>query len=245
MERQNKGSGFGIDWLMKIELHEGVYVLRDDVLPGGTKSVILPHLIKGPAREFVYCSPVYGGFQIALAEYCAAKGLKATIFCAERKVLHANTVRVKAAGANVVQVRAGYLSVLEARAKLYCAERGAVKLPFGAHTPEAVSVIAARMRRVTALIGREPDDVWCAVGSGTLIEGILEGTDAAAVHGVMVGKGYNSMHPRARLMKHPQEFSSECRTLAPFPSMPNYDLKAWQFCRQYKSKGIVLFWNVL
>ena len=55
--------------MITIEPHFGIKVLRDDLLPGGTKSILMTSII-GEAEEYVYGSPVYGGFQIALAEYC-------------------------------------------------------------------------------------------------------------------------------------------------------------------------------
>lgn len=55
--------------MITIEQHFGVNVLRDDLLPGGTKSILMPSII-GDSLEYVYASPVYGGFQIALSEYC-------------------------------------------------------------------------------------------------------------------------------------------------------------------------------
>jgi len=51
--------------MITIEKHKGVNVLRDDLLIGGTKSILMPSII-GDDLEYVYASPVYGGFQIAL-----------------------------------------------------------------------------------------------------------------------------------------------------------------------------------
>jgi hypothetical protein len=97
---------------MIIQSHNSILVLRDDLLPGGTKSVLLPHLI-GEAQQYVYASPVYGGFQIALSIYCKSIGKQATIFCAERREMHPNTLKCLEHGAKVVQVKHGYLSVVE------------------------------------------------------------------------------------------------------------------------------------
>ena len=49
------------------ELEPGVFVVRDDLLVGGTKRCYADHLIRGN-REVVYASPAYGGAQIAIAE---------------------------------------------------------------------------------------------------------------------------------------------------------------------------------
>ena len=55
--------------MITIEQYKGVNVLRDDLLKGGTKSILMPSII-GDDLEYVYASPVYGGFQIALSAYC-------------------------------------------------------------------------------------------------------------------------------------------------------------------------------
>lgn len=231
--------------MIQIQQCFGVNVLRDDVLPGGTKSVLMPSII-GDAEEYVYASPVYGGFQIALSAYLQRKpGKRATIFCAKRKEQHPNTKQCIAYGAKVIEVPYGYLSVVEKRARDYCAETGAEKLTFGAKTESNISILADRMRQVTKVLGREPDEVWCAIGSGTLVEGILEGTIKAKVFGVQVGAEYNREHERLKVLPYHLGFDRPAKASAPFPSVPNYDLKAWEYCMKHKGSGNVLFWNVL
>lgn len=239
--------------MITIERHNGIAVLRDDLLPGGTKSILLPHMLNDDFQEYVYASPVFGGFQIALSMYCAKIGKRATIFCAKRKEMHQNTVRCIEAGAMVVQVRCGYLSVVEKAAREYCEIKSkARKLNFGANTPENIDLIAQRMRQVSKALGGEPDEVWCAVGSGTLIEGILQGTDTAQIRGVIVGANYApsvAIYPeRLQVCKYPAPFDKVSRAIAPFPSMPNYDLKAWEAMCATNAPGNTgnrLFWNVL
>ncbi len=41
--------------LPKVELIEGVHVVRDDLIPGGTKQRVIPGLLSG-ADEFVYAT---------------------------------------------------------------------------------------------------------------------------------------------------------------------------------------------
>ena len=55
--------------MITIEKHKGVNVLRDDLLTGGTKSILMPSII-GDDLEYVYASPVYGGFQIVTHITC-------------------------------------------------------------------------------------------------------------------------------------------------------------------------------
>ena len=70
-----------------VEHIDGVYVVRDDLIPGGTKRSFADQLIP-PGSEVVYTSPAYGGAQIAIAHAAAERGAKATIFCAKRSQPH-------------------------------------------------------------------------------------------------------------------------------------------------------------
>ena len=58
---------------------DNLLVVRDDLLPGGTKRRALPVLMKGKS-EYVYASPVYGYGQVALAHVARESGKRATVF---------------------------------------------------------------------------------------------------------------------------------------------------------------------
>jgi len=230
--------------MITIENHKGVIVLRDDLLVGGTKSILMPYLIKD-AEEYVYASPVYGGFQIALSAYCQGIGKRVTIFCAKRKEMHENTKKCIEYGATIVEVPFGYLSVVEKRALDYCKDTGAEKLIFGAKTIENKTLIANRVKAVIEKIGFEPEEIWCAVGSGTLVDSILIGTTTAKIYGVEVGAECDIKNERLTVIKYNKGFDKVSKFKAGFPSMPNYDLKAFEYCIKYKKGKTVLFWNVL
>ena len=230
--------------MIKIEEYNGIKVLRDDLLIGGTKSILMPYIIKD-AEDYVYASPVYGGFQIALSAYCKSVGKKATIFCAKRKVRHPNTLECLNYGANIKEIDYGYLNVIEKKARDYCEMNGAVKLNFGAKDEKNINIIANRVKEVIRFLGKEPVEIWCAVGSGTLLEGILKGSDTALINGVVVGKDYSNNNKRVRLYKYHKSFDKVSNFKADFKSMKNYDLKAFEYCEKYKHSNDVLFWNVL
>ena len=277
----------------KYKNQTGIYVLRDDLLPGGTKSILIDSLLINhhDVNEFVYASPCYGGFQIALSIFCKNNNKKATIFCAERKIRHPNTEICIQNGANVIEVPYGYLSVVEKHAREYVsiksmcqatndAEGGVLgelplvplKIAFGANSPESINIIASRAKRVIELFirtyGKPPDDIWCAVGSGTLISGITQAVNEMQrepsfqalcplkIYGVQVGKEFKgSNSPNVTIIVYPKPFEYASKLKIDFPSMQNYDLKAFELCLEYnKNKSIasnidenkkVLFWNVL
>ena len=147
--------------------HDGVLVVRDDLCTGGTKARFLSATFDG-ADEVAYASPAEGGAQVALATVARRLGKRATIFVARRATPHPRTIEAAKLGAKVVAVAPGYLSVVQARAREYCTQTGARLMPFGADMPGAINAIAAAARA----IGIEPDEVWCASGSGVLARGL-------------------------------------------------------------------------
>jgi hypothetical protein len=227
-----------------IEEHNEVRVLRDDLLPGGTKSILMEHILDRNYNEYVYASPVYGAFQIALSIWCNMNNKKATIFCAKRKELHLNTIKCIRYNAKVIEVENGYLNVVNKRAEDYCKINKSLKLEFGAKTKESKLLISNRMKQVIDIIGHEPREIWCPIGSGTLVESILMATEKSKVIGVQVGAEYDKYHERLKVIKYNKPFDKPSTFIAPFPSMKNYDLKAWEMCMKYKKTDDVFFWNV-
>jgi len=219
-----------------VEKCGGLFVVRDDLVPGGTKVRALPALLTG-AREFVYASPVAGYAQVALAIAAAEAGVRATVFCAERRELHPRTAAALCAGARIVQVPVGYLNVVRARAREYCAVSGARLLPFGFDTPLFLDTLAAVAYRMPI----EPREVWTVAGSGTLTRALQKAWPRAAFYAVRIGALPNA--GLARLYVAPEGFEQPARRPPPFPSCSNYDAKAWQFVLAHAKPG-ALFWNV-
>lgn len=222
-----------------LEKHNGITVVRDDLIPGGTKQRILRSWLdeNGPG-EYVYASPSVGYAQLALAYTCAGlKGYKATIFIAKRRDYSPITEKARRAGATIMPVSPGYLSVVQNQAKVYCMTKGAFLLPFGFDSPEVVSLIAMMASEVPYT----PSEVWSVAGSGTLTRGLQQAWPGAFFHAVQVGRPPKT--GTARLWVAPEPFDKPAADPPPFPSSPFYDAKAWQFVRSHAEKG-ALFWNV-
>ncbi len=219
-----------------IREHSGILVVRDDLLPGGTKRRALPVLLTG-AREFVYASPVYGYAQVALAHAAKEAGVRATVFCAARRERHQRTREAERAGARIVEVPVGYLSVVKARAREYCAVSGARLLPFGLDTPLFVQALADIARALPV----QPTEVWSVAGSGVLTRALQQAWPSAKVYAVQVGATPDA--GRASVLKAPEKFEDDAKMPPLFPSCSNYDAKAWRFVKAQASPG-ALFWNV-
>jgi hypothetical protein len=221
---------------------ENVFVVRDDLMFGGTKRCFADELIAGN-DEVVYASPAYGGAQIAIACSAREQGVKATIFVAKRKTLHPRTIDAAKAGAKVVQVPNGYLTNVQSKAKKYCELTGAMLLPFGLKTKTAFSAIASRASKVSEIVG-PLDEVWAASGSGVLIRGLQGGLVARRFFAVQIGRRLEQKDVgRATIKIYPVAFEKDSLRKPPFPSCSNYDAKAWDLFEQF-GMGRRLFWNV-
>ncbi len=220
--------------------HDGILVVRDDLYPGGTKARFIGMLFDG-AEELVYASPCEGGAQTALATVAAQLGKRATIFVAKRKEPHPRALMAKRLGARVMQVSPGYLSTVEARARQYCEQTGARLAPFGVDLPEAVEAIAAAARACDI----DPDEVWCASGSGVLARGLAKAWPKARRHAVQVGRALSPQEVAGAMIHvYAAPFGGTARSKPPFPSDPHYDAKAWEKCAAGRGAGRVVFWNV-
>lgn len=224
-----------------LEEHAGITVVRDDLLPGGTKRRALGAILGGGPSvvwEYVYPSPVFGFAQVALAHAARDHGVRATIFCAARASRAPLTARAAGAGAAIHEVRPGYMSVVRARAREYCEARpGAMLLPFGLDDPRVIAALADVARAVPY----QPREIWSVAGSGVLTRALQLAWPYARVYAVRIGAQPNA--GRAHVYTAPERYEEDAWEPPPFPSCGNYDAKAWQFIKRHARPG-ALFWNV-
>ena len=109
-----------------IEEHEGFYVVRDDLLEGGSKRRFADRLIREEmsegANEFVYGGcPANGYAQMSITLQAKAYGAKATFFMAKRSMdnLHEYQKKALEYGADIRWVPNGMLQVTKKRALDY------------------------------------------------------------------------------------------------------------------------------
>ncbi|OJJ10694.1 hypothetical protein BKI51_12235 [Alphaproteobacteria bacterium AO1-B] len=221
-----------------LETHDGIKVVRDDLLPGGTKARNFRDLIsRSNADEFVYAGPGFGAAQIALAAVAYQLCRQATLFVPWRAERTRYTAEAARYGARIIEVRPGYLSVLQNRAKAYAIERGAELVPFGGGGQSGAITSAAETLQIA------PKAVWCAGGSGTLANSLRAAWPGAELHIVKVGRDLPQISG-ATVYEAGVPFSKEERPAAPFPLHPNYEAKAWRLLQTSRPAGDVLFWNV-
>jgi hypothetical protein len=227
-----------------LETHHGVVVVRDDLLPGGTKRRVVPLFFTPEHDEYVYAGPVYGYAQWALAEAARDYGKRATLFVAMRSKRHPLTERAAVAGATIQEIRYGYLSTVRRAALDYTSGNDRARLlPFGLHDDGVISKIGEIARALPVT----PDVVWSVAGSGTLQLGLQQAWPEAEFHAVIVGNRSLDCG-KAKWHIHPLPFERNVpkRDRPPFPSSPNYDAKAWSYVVSHRAPAgkTVLFWNV-
>jgi hypothetical protein len=228
-----------------IENYDGINVVRDDLLDGGTKRRGFNFYIESFSEvdEWVYASPRQGYAQLALAYSCRDYGKKATVTIPKGK-RYWLTDEAEKIGANIIEVPMGFLTNIQAKAKQYSIEnKNCGLVPFGGDHP----IIIEGIKKVALSMDIEPPkEIWTVMSSGVLSRGLQKAWPDAKVYGVQIGHNTTEREMgRAETFRSKYKFFQECREIdrPPFPSSLTYDSKAWEFIKKHASKG-ALFWNV-
>ena len=222
-----------------ITKHGDLFVVRDDLVPGGTKARALPVALPSGIEEFVYPSPAFGYAQIALSVAARELGKRATVFVAKRKTLHPRTREAYLNGAKIVQVPHGYLSNVTAKARAYAETVGACLLPWGLDYAEFRQAFTAIVQGSGIA---PPKEIWCVAGSGVLASSLQAAFPDASLNVVRVG-ATSDLSFADRVFDAPERYEQDAEIAPPFPSCSNYDAKAWRFMRELAGPD-ALFWNV-
>lgn len=240
-----------------------IYVVRDDLLPAGTKQrAILPLLRdfqRQGATHMIYASPFAGFAQVALAYGCHSVGLQCTLFC-ERDphqpgvAAHDFTKLAEHWGAKVALTE--NLAEAEERADELAESSGGTKIPLGFHCREFQQhfqlAVADALAEIRQELGFLPKRVWLPVGSGTLTNAFhkvaLDTTELCCVDvHVLNPKDLRlqalRLLPRVRYFSAEEEFSERAASRPPLPSNIHYDAKLWSFVKNHAQDGD-LWWNV-
>jgi hypothetical protein len=131
-------------------------------------------------------------------------------------------------------------------------------LPFGLDCEVSVQAVAAEAARTPAEVIRNGTLILCA-GSGVTLSGLLRGLPSTPYSIIALSSGratrniwrcvnrYVERLPTSVAILDPLMPYYDCPTnTCPFPSHPNYDLKAWALLteniRSYQVP--ILFWNI-
>jgi hypothetical protein len=230
--------------------HNGFSALRDDLIDGGTKVRFLSYVM-GDADHIVYGSPFAGGAPVAMSVIGRETGKRITIFYAHRNDLHPRMQRVQNNGAHLQLVPHGYMNVVQKRARDYAQQTGALFLPLGFDTQSAVAPLQAMLETLNKQIG-QPDEIWCAAGSGMLAKNLAVAFPNSQIKAVAVGLqsrwSKQTMPPNCQILEQPLLFAKPLKVSAPFPICLHYESKAFAMMQkaiQAQPQRSRLFWNVI
>ena len=226
-----------------VEEFDGIRVVRDDLLDGGTKRRAFTMYVasRPDEKEFVYASPRQGYAQLSLAYACHDLGRKCTVTVPKGEKTWL-TIEAEKLGCNIIQVPMGYLSNIQHKARVYCEETESHLIPFGGDHP----IIIEAMTRAALSLDIQPKEVWTVMSSGVLSRGLQNAWPDAKVYGVQIGHNTTEEEMgRAETFRSKYTFQQECKKdeRPPFPSSLTYDSKAWTFIKEKATEG-ALFWNV-
>ena len=226
-----------------VEEFDGIRVVRDDLLDGGTKRRAFTMYVasRPDVKEFVYASPRQGYAQLSLAYACHDLGRKCTVTVPKGEKTWL-TIEAEKLGCNIIQVPMGYLSNIQHKARVYCEETESHLIPFGGDHP----IIIEAMTRAALSLDIQPKEVWTVMSSGVLSRGLQNAWPDAKVYGVQIGHNTTEeVMGRAETFRSKYTFQQECKKdeRPPFPSSLTYDSKAWTFIKEKATEG-ALFWNV-
>ena len=226
-----------------VEEFDGIRVVRDDLLDGGTKRRAFTMYVasRPDVKEFVYASPRQGYAQLSLAYACHDLGRKCTVTVPKGEKTWL-TIEAEKLGCNIIQVPMGYLSNIQHKARVYCEETESHLIPFGGDHP----IIIEAMTRAALSLDIQPIEVWTVMSSGVLSRGLQNAWPDAKVYGAQIGHNTTEEEMgRAETFRSKYTFQQECKKdeRPPFPSSLTYDSKAWTFIKEKATEG-ALFWNV-
>ena len=236
---------------LDIEKHDEYYIVRDDILEGGSKRRFIDRLIRESiedgVEELVYGGcPANGYAQLSLTLQTKQYNKKSIFFMAKRSMdnLHPYQKQALEYGADIRWVSNGMLSVTLSRAKKYHLENPNKRklLPLGLEDPRVINDI----KELAKTIDLDISEIWSVGSSGTLTRGLQSAFPYLDVNVVSVGHKMSEREiGRAKLYKSKYKFTDEVKEneRPPFPSVLTYDAKAWSVMKEY-AKPNALFWNV-
>ncbi len=208
-------------------------VLRDDLLPGGTKRRALTHMLKDISEDRIfYAGTVMGHGALALAHACADHGKDAHIFlCGDEE--DPMVQRLRAAGAVLHLHPPLPIAALYAITQEHAA--GGVVFPPGFDVPAFSTALA---RSLSTFDAAAYSEIWTASVTGTLTRAMKTAFPETVFKTVSVVKSGKSCDFTA-----PEKYHRSAQSLPPYPSCPYTDAKIWQFARDHAALD-ALIWNI-
>lgn len=224
-----------------ITQHEGVNVVRDDLLTGSKVRGGDFLVSKVKEQRLVYVQPRTGLAGVSLLDVCKRHNKDLTLWMPSSKRISAHQACCIEQGCDYRFARIAAMPNLNRIAKMWAEENGAFFIPLGLkHEFVTAGIIN------TALKMPEPEEVWTVVSTAVLTRALQIAWPNAKFHAVAVARNMKAGEiGRAEIISAPEPFTKAIKTCEepPFPSVNTYDGKAWRYIPKNTGRNI-LFWNV-
>ena len=221
--------------------HEGVNVVRDDMLTGSKVRGGDFLVSKVKEQRLVYVQPRTGLAGVSLLDVCRRHNKDLTLWMPSSKRISAHQACCIEQGCDYRFARIAAMPNLNRIAKMWAEENGAFFIPLGLkHEYVTAGIIN------TALKMPEPEEVWTVVSTAVLTRALQIAWPNAKFHAVAVARNMKAGEiGRAEIISAPEPFTKAIKPNEepPFPSVNTYDGKAWRYIPKNTGRNI-LFWNV-
>lgn len=235
--------------------HEGVLVIRDDLIPGnlGSKARYAEALISQVPQKYLFYAMVPQGQALKILASVAKKYNKMIVAIAPlRNEPTEGHVEAMMRGAIMMFYQTGGMAGARKRCRDFITEQLNGQ---GLYIPAGVKheLITAGFAKSCLAINNEfkPDVVFSVASTMVMNHGIQLGFPQAEIYAIQVaGNSASRKYPgRAKVIEHPQPFNEPCpkSDLPPFNAIETYDAKGWKYALEYKKANpdkVVMFWNV-
>lgn len=225
----------------KVVVHEGVHVVRDDLIVGTKARAGDLLAFKCPKKTIVYSQPRVGLAGVSIADVAKRHNKEVVLFMPSSKQISHHQACCIERGARTIFERIAAMPNLNKLAQTWAAENNGFFIPLGLkHELSTAAIIQA------ASTIEEPDEVYVAISTGVLSRALQIAWPNAKFHCVAVARNLKEGElGRAEVISEPLPFTSEekVENLPPFPTVASYDAKVWKYIPKNSRKRI-LMWNV-
>jgi hypothetical protein len=221
--------------------HEGVRVLRDDLIVG-TKTRAGDLLAsKLESETLVYCQPRTGLAGVSLMDVAKHRNKKVVLFMPAAKKISQHQACCIEQGCTPIFERIAAMPNLNLKAKEWAMKNKHAFVPLGLKHELATAGIVHAASMIP-----EPEEVWVAISTGVLSRALQIAWPNAKFNCVAVARNLKEGElGRASVISEPLEFQTpeKKENMPPFPTVPTYDAKVWKYIPKNTGRNI-LMWNV-
>jgi hypothetical protein len=224
-----------------VKIHEGVRVVRDDLLVGSKVRGGDCLISNIKEKTLVYVQPRTGLAGVSLLDVASRHNKKVRLFMPSSKRISHHQACCIERGADYEFHRIAAMPNLNAIAKKWADEQDdAFFIPLGLKH----ELVTAGFVKAASQIP-EPEEVWTVISTGVLHRALQIAWPNAKFHCVAVSRNMKDGEiGHDRIISHPLPFTTPIKEgLPPFPSVATYDAKAWASIPKNTDRDI-LFWNV-